>query len=156
MIEVTTASRDDEVDSDDEDQERDLIHCNNIKFSLRDQRGDSGKRVNWRDDNQPDRTRFQSPSLDRSRSRYQTPPRRPSPARFNCTFCESNEHNEDRCTLYNNRDSYWQHIQRKRWCSNCLRTGHRWRDCFKEQSCKLDCGRLDKHVPVLCDKYYQD
>ena len=113
------------------------------------------KQVTW-EDGKDQRRRFQSPSPDRSRSRYQTPPRKSSPARFNCPFCESQDHTEDECKLYNDRNLYWQHIQRKRWCSNCLRTGHRWRDCFKEQSCKLSCNRVDKHVSVLCDQYYKD
>lgn len=131
--------------------------CNTVNSSITDRdqsRRRSDRKITWDDEKQS--RRYESPSPDRSRYRYQTPPRKPSPVRFSCPFCETNDHSLDDCKLYDNRDSYWQHIQRKRWCSNCLRTGHRWRDCFKEQSCRLACDRLDKHVSVLCDKHYKD
>ena len=102
--------------------------------------------------------RNQSPSPNRSNSRdrvrYVTPSRSPSPIRFCCPFCETNEHEVKSCPLYDNRDSYWKHILRKRWCSNCLEPGHQWRKCFQDQSCHLSCDRIDKHVSVLCDKFY--
>ena len=104
--------------------------------------------------------RLQSPSPDRRSSReqvrYSTPTRSPSPAPFSCPFCESNDHGVSACKLYDQRDLYWEHILRKRWCSNCLRPGHQGRKCFQDQSCQLSCGRVDKHVTVLCDKYYKD
>ena len=127
---------------------------NNVRASRKDS-PNKGSRVHWADD----KRRMQSPSPPRTKqpmSRYQTPPRVPSPARYKCPFCENNDHEVDNCKLYDDRDQYWNHIQRKRWCSNCLRSGHVWKDCFREQSCKLSCGRADKHVPVLCEKFYTD
>ena len=104
------------------------------------------------------RSRRQSPSPNRGttddRVRYVTPSRSPSPERFSCPFCKTNQHEVKSCTLYDNRDSYWKHILRERWCSNCLEPGHQWRKCYQEQSCHLLCDRADKHVGVLCDKYY--
>ena len=101
------------------------------------------------------KSRLQNPSPDRREPvRYSTPTRSPSPEQFLCPFCETNDHSVKECKLYDSRDLYWEHILRKRWCSNCLKTGHQWRKCFKEQSCHLSCGRVDKHVTVLCDKYY--
>ena len=135
-------------ESEPESENDEITYSHNVRSSRKDQKNTSGK---------DKKLRFQSPSPPPSKkiiSRYQTPPRLPSPARYKCPFCESNDHEVDKCTLYDNRNSYWKHIQRKRWCSNCLRSGHLWKDCFREQSCKLDCDREDKHVPVLCDKFY--
>ena len=139
----------DQEDTDSEEEPE--ISCNAVHSSSSN-RGD--RKVTW-EDRQPERKRYESPSPDRSRSRYQTPPRRPSPVQFNCPFCETNDHSDNECKKYDNRDAYWQHVMRKRWCSNCLRSGHRWRDCFKESKCALSCDRVDKHVSVLCDKYYK-
>ena len=88
--------------------------------------------------------------------KYYTPNNPPSLEKFMCPFCETNDHAVSECQLYDSRDLYWEHILSKRWCSNCLKTGHQWRKCFKEKSCHLSCGRVDKHVAVLCDKYYKD
>ena len=135
------------------DDEVERSNVNNVRSSRKDS-PNKGSRVHW-----ADKPRMQSPSPPRTKqpmSRYQTPPRVPSPARYNCPFCENNDHEVENCKLYDNRDLYWNHIQRKRWCSNCLRSGHVWKDCFREQSCKLACGRADKHVPVLCEKFYSD
>ena len=113
------------------------------------------KRVAWEDRG---RRRAQSPSPERNSDRvprYVTPTRSPSPAQFACPFCQSNDHDKNTCKRFDNRDLYWALIIKNRWCGNCLRTGHRWRDCFRESSCDLACGRADKHVSVLCDKYYK-
>lgn len=147
-------------DTEEDDLDDTVSHVNNsVRSSRRDSilKNSSEKRKVAFEDNK--QVRKQSPSpprTSRTIARYQTPPRVPSPARFKCPFCENNNHEVDNCTLYKNRDLYWNHIQRKRWCSNCLRSGHLWKDCWREQSCKLACGREDKHVPVLCDKFYSD
>ena len=83
---------------------------------------------------------------------YQPPPE--STVRYLCQFCASNDHDLYSCKLYDNRDLYWQDILKNKWCSNCLKTGHKWRQCYKKRNCKFSCGRLDKHVPVLCQKFY--
>ena len=133
------------------------VTCCFVKSSLKDRASSSEKRVTFKPGSPK---RRQSPSPDRNRLsrapvRYQTPPRQPSPVRFKCQFCQSNEHDLDNCNLYDNRDRYWEHILRNRWCSNCLKPGHQWKDCYQHQSCKLACGRADKHVSVLCDKFYK-
>ena len=73
---------------------------------------------------------------------------------FSCLICNTNSHTLYECNLYQTRDAYWNHILRHRLCANCLKPNHRWKECFKEKSCKLGCLRIDKHAPVLCRKFY--
>ena len=74
--------------------------------------------------------------------------------RFTCQICQTDSHHHTQCNKYQNRDEFWNHITKHRLCGNCLIPGHKWRECFKEHSCKLGCGRRDKHAPVLCRKFY--
>lgn len=108
----------------------------------------------------PERGRKKSVTFERNNSsqrmqRYRSPSRSPSPEPLRCPFCQTNDHSVNECKLYDNRDAYWNHIYKNRWCSNCLRPRHTWKTCFQPQSCNTGCNRSDKHVSVLCDKYYK-
>ena len=134
-------------DSSDEFSDSDIDHktiCNQIKSIVKSELDNRGREK---------KVKFEE--RDTQRFRYTSPSRSPSPAQPKCPFCNTDEHSVYNCKLYQTRDEYWRHIFRNRWCANCLRTGHKWAECFRPQSCNTGCNRTDKHVSVLCDKYYK-
>ena len=154
-LNVGTSDDNDSDDSVDKDLKAE-ISCYQAKSALKKEEEERGRKKKLLFENTKSNEQTNDNNVKKSQERfiYTSPSRSPSPVQFNCPFCQTNDHNVSECKRYDNRNAYWKHIFSNRWCSNCLRPGHKQEQCFRPSYCTTGCNRTDKHVTVLCDKYF--